>query len=74
MLISAVGAPVVDRTGIAGQYTIDLQFAQSLGGSPADGDLPDIITAVQLLGLKLEPMKGPVEVFVIDRVQNPSEN
>jgi len=28
----------------------------------------------QQLGLKLESAKGPVEVFVIDHVERPSEN
>jgi uncharacterized protein (TIGR03435 family) len=74
MLISAVGAPVLDRTGITGQYTIALQFATLMGGTPADENLPDIFAAVQQLGLKLEPIKGPVEVVVIDHAVMPSEN
>lgn len=74
MLISAVSAPVLDRTGVAGQYTITLQFAPLLGGTPADDNLPDIFAAVQLLGLRLEPMKGPVELVVIDNAVMPSEN
>jgi len=74
MLIGVVSAPVLDRTGIAGQYTIDLQFATLLGGTPADDNLPDIFTAVQQLGLKLEPIRGPVEMVVIDNADMPSEN
>jgi uncharacterized protein (TIGR03435 family) len=74
MLISVVSAPVLDRTGIAGQYTIALQFATPLGGTAADDNLPDIFAAVQQLGLKLEPIKGPVELVVIDNAVMPSEN
>jgi uncharacterized protein (TIGR03435 family) len=74
MPISPVGAPVLDRTEIAGQYTIVLQFAPLLGGTPTDENLPDIFAAVQQLGLKLEPIKGPVELVVIDNAVMPSEN
>jgi uncharacterized protein (TIGR03435 family) len=36
---------------------------------------PDLFTAIQeQLGFKLEPAKTPVEVYVIDKVQKPSEN
>ncbi len=33
-----------------------------------------IFTAIQELGLKLEPAKEPLEVLVIDSVQKPHEN
>ena len=72
MLISVVGAPVIDRTGISGEYSINLRFAPLMGS--ADETLPDIFGAVQQLGLKLEPIKGPVEVLLIDRAEMPSEN
>jgi hypothetical protein len=35
-----------------------LQFAPPLGGTPTDESLPDIFTAVQQLGLKLEPIEA----------------
>jgi len=43
---------------------------------PATASTPDsvasLFTAIQDLGLKLEPGKGPVEVFVIDSVEKPT--
>jgi uncharacterized protein (TIGR03435 family) len=74
MLISVVSAPVLDRTGIVGQYTIALQFAPLLGDTPTGEDLSDIFAALQQLGLKLESIKGPVDVVVIDNAEMPSEN
>lgn len=75
MLISAVGAPVVDRTGLTGKYTISLAFAPMLGTPGDDEPLPTILGVLpQQLGLKLEKTKGPVEVMVIDRAELPAEN
>jgi len=67
--------PVTDRTGLAGTYDIDLRFAAaSLGTGPSDvPTLPSIFTAVEeQLGLKLEPARGPIEMFVIDSVERPT--
>jgi bla regulator protein blaR1 len=45
------------------------------GRSPDPDSLPPLITALeQQLGLKLESRKGPVEIYVIDHVERPSEN
>jgi uncharacterized protein (TIGR03435 family) len=76
MLIGAVGAPVVDQTGLKGQYDFDLKFAPLLGASRGSDDaLPDVFAVLQgQLGLKLEAIKGPVELLVIDRAEKPTEN
>jgi uncharacterized protein (TIGR03435 family) len=65
-----VGAPVVDRTGVAGKFHYYLWW-----GSNPDTD-PDIFQAVKAqLGLKLQSGKSDVEFLVIDRVsRTPSEN
>jgi uncharacterized protein (TIGR03435 family) len=79
---------VVDRTGLTGGYDIDLQWTPDqmplgFGGGrpgdavPASGDpnRPSIFTALQeQLGLKLDSQKGPVEVLVIDHVEQPTED
>lgn len=73
--------PVVDRTGIPGRYEFDLAWTPDgaqLNGRPASDDPgapPGLFTAIQeQLGLKLEAVKAPVEVMVIDHVERPSEN
>jgi uncharacterized protein (TIGR03435 family) len=48
-------------------------------GAPAPAseltDAPAIFTALQeQLGLKLEQARGPVEMFVIDRIERPTGN
>jgi uncharacterized protein (TIGR03435 family) len=75
MLISAVSAPVIDRTGLEGRYNFSLAFAPLSGTPKEDEPLPTIFAVLQeQLGLKLEPIKGPVEVLVIDRAEKPAEN
>ena len=66
-----LGAPVLDKTAISGQF--DFRFDYVSGD-----DHPDVISAilasVQGIGLKLEASKGPVETIVIDHAEKPAEN
>jgi len=88
-LSSMLSRTVVDKTGITGEFDLQLTFTPDRSSvpspnvpepRPADGaaaaDLgPDIFTAMQeQLGLKLESAKGPVEIRVIEHVERPSEN
>jgi len=72
---------VKDRTGLAGGFDADAQFnPEGLPGMlqlpPEDrltNDAPSLDTAIQeQLGLKLESTHGPVDVVVIDHVEQPT--
>jgi uncharacterized protein (TIGR03435 family) len=77
---------VLNKTGRKGRFDVNLTWAvdpsipglsDNLGRAPLpDADpQPTIFTAVQeQLGLKLEAGRGPVEVLVIDRIEQPSQN
>jgi uncharacterized protein (TIGR03435 family) len=78
--------PVVDQTGVSGRFDFQLEFrpdpsqAGPPGGPapqlpPEVEARPDLFTAIQeQLGLKLENTKAPVDTYVIDKVQKPSDN
>jgi uncharacterized protein (TIGR03435 family) len=74
--------PVVDGTGITGKYDWSLRWTpdelKTDGNHQRDennNSLPGLFTAIQeQLGLKLQEEKRPVEVFVVDHVEMPTEN
>lgn len=81
MLTRFVGRPVLDHTGLAGLFDIDLTWSpdplRSTPSSTTDTNSTSasIFTAIQeQLGLKLEPKTEPVDVVVIDHVERPTEN
>ena len=65
----------VDRTGLAGVYSVELRWSpDNTAGLPADAP-PEIVTAVrEQLGLRLQAATAPTEVLVIDSAQRPDEN
>jgi uncharacterized protein (TIGR03435 family) len=74
-LTLALGVPVIDQTGIRGNYDFRLRFDPSdLSGEVTDSALGSAFSAVHGIGLKLEAKKIPVEVLVIDSAERPSEN
>ena len=69
-VISAVGAPVSDETGLTATYDVDLRWSPDV--APSD-DLQSIFTALrEQLGLKLEKRRVTTEVVVIDHIERPS--
>jgi uncharacterized protein (TIGR03435 family) len=80
--------PVVDQTGLSGQWTFSLKWTpdeSQFGGTSMHGpqppsDDPDdapppLFTALQeQLGLKLDSGKATVPVLVLDSVEKPSAN
>jgi uncharacterized protein (TIGR03435 family) len=72
LVISKVGAPVSDETGLTGTYDFQLRWSNEV--APPD-DRPSIFTALQeQLGLKLERRRVTTEVLVIDRLERPTPN
>ena len=85
-----VGRPVLDETGLQGAYDFTLTFMPDPGGRgmpagppppgapelpPIDPNAPALPTALQeQLGLRLESAKGPVEMIVIDSIDQPTED
>lgn len=76
--------PVLDRTGLKGNFDFTLEWESEPDepSSSGPGFLasrihtgPAMFKAIEEeLGLKLQPTKGPVEVLVIDHVEEPAAN
>jgi uncharacterized protein (TIGR03435 family) len=77
-----LGRLVTDRTGLTGEYDLDLTYMPDPGiptpvvnGNAITIDAPALPTAMRdQLGLKLETSRAPVQVVVIDRAEPPTEN
>ena len=78
---------VLDKTGLDGNYDFDVTYtpdqipAAPPGGAPPgapplppiDPNGPSLTTALQeQLGLKLDSTRGPVTMFVVDKISQPS--
>jgi uncharacterized protein (TIGR03435 family) len=77
--------PVIDLTGLRGNYDFNLEYTREpppgfpaggrINGEEADTSGPTVYAALnQQLGLELRPQKGAADVVVIDHVEKPSEN
>jgi uncharacterized protein (TIGR03435 family) len=76
-----LGRPVVNNTGLDGNYDFKLEWTPDAGApapdrQPVEASIgPSLFSALQQqLGLRLEATKGPVDILVIDRVDRPTEN
>jgi uncharacterized protein (TIGR03435 family) len=79
-LQSMVGKPVVDQTGLAGAFDVDLQWSPDDIGGASSGETSvndglSIFGAVQKqLGLKLVAQRDQFDVLEIDHVERPTAN
>jgi uncharacterized protein (TIGR03435 family) len=84
-LASIMDRPVIDQTGIKGDYDFKLAYTQELppnispnallNGQPIDFSGPTIFQALrQQPGLRLDTRKGPAQIMVIDQVDKLSAN
>jgi uncharacterized protein (TIGR03435 family) len=64
------GRLVVDRTGLTGAYELELRWTPD--EFEAGGALATALR--EQLGLKLEAIRAPVEVIVVDKAERPSAN
>jgi uncharacterized protein (TIGR03435 family) len=80
-LSDEVGRRVVDQTGLTGRYDFTLKWTPDNGAAANSGSNagaesgPSLFTALEeQLGLKLVPVKAPVDVVVVDHLDRPTEN
>lgn len=76
MLQQYVDRPIVNSSGAAGLYDVRLEFGLAPSQSATE-EAPgvSVFTAVQeQLGVKLDALKKPIEVLVIDHAERPTAN
>jgi uncharacterized protein (TIGR03435 family) len=82
MLVVFLKRPVIDHTGLAGCYDFDVKWSapEGSGGQPdrtgfgAEGEALLIATLRDQLGLRLTATTGPVDYWVVDHAEPPTEN
>ncbi len=66
---------VIDKTGLSGKYNLSLAWTPDDAPPAQDAAAPTLFTALQeQLGLKLQPSKAEIEMFVVDQVELPTDN
>jgi uncharacterized protein (TIGR03435 family) len=87
MLVDQLGRPVIDRTGLKGNFDFTLHWTPDeevpfrsqkvwpQENTGPDSDWPALFTAVsEQLGLRLKGEKGPAGAIAIDHLEEPSAN
>jgi uncharacterized protein (TIGR03435 family) len=77
-----LGRPVNDETGLSAFYDFKLEWdpeSESVAPAPAQPGItssrPSLFTALtEQLGLRLESKKARAQVYVIERIEHPSDN
>jgi bla regulator protein BlaR1 len=78
--------PIIDKTGLTGLYDIETEgwvpMFQRVTNNPesaesramSDPTRPTLFMVFERLGLKLDSQKAPVDVYVIEHIERPTEN
>ena len=77
ILSRAMRAPVIDKTGLTGKYDFTVDFSGYISKDMREDDVPALAMSAlpELLGLKLESKKSPVEMLIVDHMEKvPTEN
>lgn len=73
-LSNILGRTIVDKTGLTGDYDVDFRWTPDDQQGTSDTGTALFTALEEQLGLKLLISKGPVEIFVVDHVEQPSGN
>jgi len=72
MMSTLRGELVRDETGVPGAFDVEMSWRPETSTDPDDAR-PSFVTAVrEQLGLKLEPLRRPVEILVVESVDRPT--
>ena len=78
---TGVDRPVEDKTGLIGKFDFVIEFSPHISGPPPAGSIPPdpngptfLEALKEQLGLKLVPQTGPVDVLVVDHIEEPTPN
>lgn len=80
VLSDDLAIPVLDKTGLTGEYDIDFEglngFRRPLTDGPEVSNAPTLQVALEeSLGLKLESRKGPIDMLLVDSGdKDPADN
>jgi len=72
-----VRRPVLDKTGLSGNYAVQLTYTPDIPpnrGSDAPDDISIFTALAEQLGLRLKPEKAMMDTIVVDHVEGPSAN
>ena len=78
---TGIDRPVIDHTGLSGTFDFSVEWSPTPGpaapplGSTADDTGPTFGEALQeQLGLKLQALISPIDVYVLDHIEEPMPN
>lgn len=76
LITSSLDRPFVDRTGLSGNFDVNLEWTSSVdvGLQPSDNRVSLFTALEEQLGLKLRPAKSLAEVLIVDAAEPPTEN